>query len=894
MEGRKVRVYELAKELNIDAKELLPILREMGASNPTVMISLDPADARKLKKNFEDRKEKSSIKMEVVETQIKEGVIRRRKVAQKIEEPPAPPEISPAEKEAEEREKSEAEKKKKVLKKKTAPVKKGKENEPAAKETAAEAKAETKPAEPVAPATEEPIPEKKPTGIEILKAPEKVAPKKPKIRLRWIKPTIRKTARADDEIPSKESMAKEQQKSDAEKAQRVEREKKKDKKKKGVKPKSEIEEFVGNAPKGKKIKEPIKRKLRRKIAFKMERGAVEEGMGRVNTDRVYIPQKKKISAKKRLAQKSPITIFRAKKRIVRMGESISVEELSKRMGVKSKLVYNKLNELGIQFEPDTPLAHDQAEMVAREFENEVVQEMFDEATIIKLSAKPAEDGLEPRPPVVTVMGHVDHGKTTLLDYIRKTKVAEKEPGQITQSIGASLVEGPSGKITFIDTPGHAAFTKMRARGAEVTDIVVLVVAADDGVMPQTLEAINHAKAAKVPIVVAINKMDLPDAKPDQIKSRLAEQGLNPEEWGGETLMAACSAKTGKGVDELLEAISLQAEMLDLRGNPKIPARGFVIESKLERGRGTVASIVIKDGTLKRHDAIVCGTYSGRVRALFDHLGRQMESAGPSLPVEVIGLDGVPDAGEKLIVVEDDKSAKIVAEHRAEKRRTDNLTGSVEATMEDLLRKMEQGQKAEINLIIKADTQGALEAVRDAVLKMSTEQVEIKVLHSGPGAITENDVILAETTKSVIIGFGVRPESKAGRIAEEKGVRVSTHRIIYELLDELDLLRKGMTAATKTEKAVGRAEVRQVFNITKVGTIAGCLVQEGVAQRSAQVRVLRDNAVVYEGRIASLKRFKDDAKEVAKGMECGIGIENFNDLKPGDVLEFFIIQEKPAT
>ena len=886
MEGKKLRLYEVARELKVDPKELMPLLREMGIANPTTMSSLEPAEIKKLKKAFEEKKGKTSSKVEVVEIQVKEGVRRRRKMAPKVEEAPAPepaPAVTIEQKEAEQ------EKKKKIGRKKVALEKKAKTKEALAKPEPKE----TAPAEERAVKPEEPAPaEKKPTGIEILKAIEKPVLKKPKVKMRWVKPMIRKTARAADEIPSAEALRQEQKQAEAELAERVEKEKKKDKKKKGVKPKSELEEFLEKPVKGKKIKEPLKRKLRRKIAFKLERGAFEEGLDLIDTERIYIPQKKKPVVKKRPAQKPQITVPSARKRIVRMGETISAEELARRLMVKSNLVFEKMQKLGIQAEGDTPLDFTSASLIAHEFGYEIVQEVFDEGKIIKLPVKPVEEGLEPRPPVVTVMGHVDHGKTSLLDYIRKTRVAEKEPGAITQSIGASLVDGPSGKIVFIDTPGHAAFTKMRARGAEVTDIVVLVVAADDGVMPQTIEAINHAKAAKVPIVVAINKIDLPNAKPDHVKSKLAEQGLMPEEWGGDVLMTPCSAKTGKGVDELLEAISLQAEMLQLRGNPKIPARGFVIESRLDKGRGAVASIIIKDGTLKPKDYMVCGIYSGRVRAIFDHLGRQVESAGPSMPVEVIGLDGVPDAGEELIVVEDEKAAKLVAEHRAEKKRSMSLSGSVGASVEDLLKKMEQGKKSELNLIIKADTHGAVEAVRDSVLRMSSDQVEIKILHSGPGAITENDVLLAETTKAVIIGFGVRPESKAGKLAEEKGIRVYTHRIIYELLDELQRLMKGLVKVEQKERILGRAEVRQVFNISKVGTVAGCFVQEGVVQRGANLRVLRDNAVVYEGRIGSLKRFKDDVKEVAKGLECGIGIENFNDVKPGDVLEFYLMEEKP--
>jgi len=882
MEGKKMRVHELAKELGLEAKKLLPLLREMGIANPTPMNMLEPAEVKKLKKLLEEKKEKEQASIEVVETQVKEGVIRRRKVVHKAEEPEKAPEPVPE---------KEAEKKKKAAKKKTAKTRKGEALEeamPAPEEAAPRPAPEAQP--PAAgPAAAKEAEAKKPTGIGILKEVKELVYKKPKIRARWVSPTIRRTARATGEIPSRESMAEEERKAAAE-AQRIEREKPKDKKKKGAKLKPELEVFPEKLPKGKKVKEGPKRKLRRKIAFKMERGAVEEGLEIAGIERIYTPQKKKPTAKKRAPQKTQVIAPKPEKRVIRMGESIEVAELAHRMGLKAGLVLEKLAGIGVQAGEDAFLNHDEAALAAHEFGYEVIQEIFDEHALLQFPGKEVSGELSPRPPVVTVMGHVDHGKTTLLDYIRKTKIADKEPGQITQSIGASLVDTPSGKITFIDTPGHAAFTQMRSRGARVTDIVVLVVAADDGVMPQTIEAINHAQAAKVPMVVAVNKVDLPGVNTDRIKSKLAELGLNPEEWGGEALMTSCSARTGQGVDHLLENILLQAEMLNLRADPKVPARGFVIESKLEKGRGTVASVIIREGTLHLKDAIVCGIYSGRVRALFDHLGRQMNEAGPGIPAEVIGLDGVPDAGEELIAVEDEHAAKTVAEHRAEKKRAASLTGPVEASLDDLLKKMEQGVKAELNVIIKGDTLGAVEAVRDSILKMSTDQVEIKVLHLGSGAITENDVLLAEASKAVIIGFGVRPESKAAKLAEEKGIRIYFHRVIYELLDQIQAILKGMVEPAKKEKSIGRAEVRQVFNVSKVGAIAGSFVQEGVVNRTAQVRVLRDNAVVYEGRVSSLKRFKDDAREVQAGYECGIGIENFNDLKPGDVLEFFIVEQ----
>jgi translation initiation factor IF-2 len=886
MEGKKIRVHELAKEIGVEAKKvLIPLLREMGIPNATVMNTLEPADIKKIKKLLEEKRNKEKTGVEVVETQVKEGVIRRRKVVHKVEEEKAP---EPEPEKLEE----EPSKKKKVLKKKPAKLAKTEETEKVEKVSEAEpapAPAEPAPAEVKAPVVEEPSPEaKKPSGIGILKEAKEVVYKKPKIKARWTKPTIRRTARATGEIPTMEASAAEE-KLAGHPGKPAEKEKPKDKKKKGGKVKPELETFTDKSDKSKKPKEAVKRKLRRKIAFKMERGALEEGLEIAGVERIYTPQKKKPTAKKRPAQKPQITVPKQGKRVIHMAESIEVRELARRMGLKSGLVMEKLAGLELQAGEGDFLNFEEAALVCREFGFEVVQELFDEAKIIQFPKSPLEEGLEPRPPVVTVMGHVDHGKTTLLDYIRKTKVADKEPGQITQSIGASVVETPSGKITFIDTPGHAAFTQMRARGSQITDIVVLVVAADDGVMPQTLEAINHAQAAKVPIVVAINKMDLPGVNPDRIKSRLAELGLTPEEWGGQTLMVPCSARTGLGVDDLLEHILLQAEILNLHANPKLPARGFVIESKLEKGRGTVASIVVREGTLRLKDPVVCGSYSGKVRALFDHLGRQLQEAGPSMPVEVIGIDGVPDAGEEMIVVKDERDAREVAGHRAEKKRADGLTGSSETSLDDLLKKMEQGIKAELNVIIKADTQGGVEAVRDSILKMSTDKVEIRILHVGSGAITENDVLLAEASKAVIIGFAVRPETKASRMAEEKGIRIYTHRIIYELLDEIDSILKGMVEPVKKEKVLGRAEVRQVFQVSKVGAIAGSFVQEGVVNRTAQVRLLRDNTVVYEGKISSLKRFKDDAREVAAGYECGIGIENFNDLKPGDVLEFFVME-----
>ena len=877
MKGNKVRVHELAKELGLEYKDLVPYLKEMGFASPNPMHTLDEKQVQNLKEIIEKKKQEASER--VVEKQITEGVVlkKRARVKKVEEEAPPPPEAKPKPV------------KKKRVKPKPPEEEKPREEKPPVTRLKKKKKpeAEKEPVSvPPAPSPKETAPleeeAKKPSGMEILKEAEKVVPKKPKPKLRWVKPVIRRTARAVEEFPFAEQVGKEAEK----KAEPEKKEKKKEKKKKGVRPEIKV---IEEPEKGKKLKEGPRRKLRRKIAFKLERGLMEEGAELVDTERMYLPQRKP-SAKKRPGQKPVITIPKPEKRVIKMGEKIEVNELAKRMGVKAEAVLAKLNELGHPADIYDELDYETTALVAPEFGYEVQQEIFDEAKIIEFPRKKEEKKLAPRPPVVTVMGHVDHGKTTLLDYIRKTKVAEKEPGQITQSIGASVVEGPSGTIVFIDTPGHSAFTQMRARGAQVTDIVVLVVAADDGVMPQTIEAINHAKAAEVPIVVAINKIDLQDANPERVKTRLAELGLVPEEWGGETLMIACSARTGEGIDELLEAITLQAELLDLKADPTLPARGYVIESKLEKGRGAVASVIIKEGTLRRQEAVVCGIYAGRVRALFDHLGRQIKEAGPSMPVEVIGLEGVPEAGEELIVVEDEKTAKLVAKHRQERKREESLSAPVQASLEDLLRKMEEGEKVEFNLIIKADTHGAVEAVKDSVEKLASEKVELKILHCGVGAITENDVLLAEASQAVIVGFGVRPDSKANKLAEQKGIQIRTHRIIYELLDELEAMLRGALEPERKEKIIGRAEVRQTFNIPRVGVVAGCYVQEGQITRNSLVRVLRDGAVVYEGRIASLKRFKDDVREVSAGYECGVGIENFNDIKPGDILELYTIEE----
>ena len=498
-----------------------------------------------------------------------------------------------------------------------------------------------------------------------------------------------------------------------------------------------------------------------------------------------------------------------------------------------------------------------------------------------------------RPPVVTVMGHVDHGKTSLLDAIRHTNVTEQEFGGITQHIGAYTVEANGRKITFVDTPGHEAFTAMRARGAKVTDIVILVVAADEGVMPQTVEALNHARAAKVPIMVAINKIDRPEANIDRVKQQLTEQGLIPEDYGGDTIVVPVSARTGEGIDKLLEMMLLQADVMELKANPDRPARGTVVESELDRGRGPVATVLIQEGTLRQGDPFVCGIAYGRVRAMLDHLGQRVTEAPPATPVEIFGLSSVPEPGTPFVVVAEEAKARQVAEFRRSKQREGELQKTSRVSLQDLSERMKAGEVKELRVIIKGDVKGSVEALADSLSRLSTAEVKIEILHSSVGAISETDVTLASASKAVIIGFNVRPEPKAAELAEKEGVEIRLYTMIYEAINEMREAMEGLLAPTYREKSLGRAEVRQTF-IVQGGTIAGSMVIDGKITRNGRARLVRDGRVVWEGKIGSLRRFKDDAREVSAGYECGIGLENFNDVKPDDVIEDFEMEAMRAS
>ncbi len=587
--------------------------------------------------------------------------------------------------------------------------------------------------------------------------------------------------------------------------------------------------------------------------------------------------------------------LKAAKRKIRVTEAIRVADMAHQMGLKANEIIKVLFGLGIMATINQALDFDTATLVASEFGYEVEKVGFSEDDYLTPKDVDAPETLKPRPPVVTIMGHVDHGKTSLLDAIRKTNVTSGEAGGITQHIGAYHVKTKRGEIVFLDTPGHEAFTAMRARGAQVTDLVILVVAADDGVMEQTREAINHSRAANVPIMVAVNKMDKPGADPDRVLRELAELGLQAEEWGGDTIVAKVAAKTRMGLDELLEMVALQAEIMELKANPDKLARGHIVEAKLDKGRGPVATVLIQEGTLRQGDNFVCGPFSGRVRALMSDQGKKVKDAGPSLPVEVQGFEGVPEAGEEFFVVSDEKLARRIADSRAIKQRERDLASESRVTLETFLSQRKSDQETlTLNLVLKADVQGSLEAITEALLKQSTEKVRINVVHGGTGAITESDILLASASQAIIIGFNVRPTSKIKDVAEHENVDIRFYEIIYKLVDDIKSAMTGMLAPVQREVYLGQAEVRDTFSVPKVGVIAGSYVADGKIARNAGVRLLRDGVVVYTGKISSLKRFKDDSKEVVKGNECGVGLENFNDVKIGDIIEAFETVEEAAT
>ena len=599
--------------------------------------------------------------------------------------------------------------------------------------------------------------------------------------------------------------------------------------------------------------------------------------------------KKRYVEKVQIGKKTEITVPKAIKRIIKITESITVGELAKRMGIKAPDLIRALMKMGVMATINHPLDFDTATLLATEFGYEIENVALDVDEM--LEAEPdAPESLIKRPPVVTIMGHVDHGKTSLLDAIREANVISGEAGGITQHIGAYDVELKGRKITFLDTPGHEAFTAMRARGAKVTDIVILVVAADDGVMPQTREAVNHSKAAGVPIIVAINKMDKPDASPGKVKQELMEFGLVSEEWGGETIFVEVSAKKRTNLESLLEMVLLQADVLELKANPDKPARGTIVEAKLDKGRGPVATVLVQEGTLKGGDYFVAGVHYGRVRAMQNDRGDKILAAGPAMPVEVIGFTGVPDAGDVFVALADEKQAKEIATHRQIKLRETELAKHSKLSLEQLYEKIQKGEVKDLNTIVKGDVQGSVEAVAASLKKLTTAAIRLNVLHASVGAITETDVNLASASNAIILGFNVRPEVKAAALAEKEGVDVRLYNIIYDAVDDIKKAMEGLLEPTFKEKTLGRAEIRETFSVPKHGMVAGSYVTDGKIVRNALVRLLRDNVVVFEGKLSSLRRFKDDVKDVTTGYECGISLENYNDITVGDIIECFEMEK----
>ena len=881
----KTRVYELARDLNLTNQILLSKLNELDISVKSHMSSLDDEAVAKVKTVIFGKKEDS-----IEETRIKPTVIRRRrkKVPVEIAPEPAPDSVEIA---------AEQEAAEEVVESKEAPVEQEiaevvEEIETADKNASVELQeVDVKVAEelievdvkpvPETPASEEaPVTakEKKPKKVvkkvkkeiaaKIIQLPvrpvEKPAaktvptPEKPKGKVERMPP---RTPAARPAVPPKELPVKET-------------------KKKKSRQKT-VEEVEGN-----------KKFLKKKISFR-KKSVIE---GAALYDSGYRSRKPRKGAKGKAAatgQKTQITTAKAIKRRIKIDEAIVLSELAKRMGIKSGDMIKTLMGMGVMATVNQSIDYDTAVLVAAEFDYEVERAAFEEEEILKQMADGPEK-MQERPPVVTIMGHVDHGKTSLLDVIRKTHVTETEAGGITQHIGAYLVATDKGQIAFLDTPGHEAFTAMRARGAKVTDIVILVVAADDGVMPQTIEAINHAKAAEVPIIVAINKIDKANADPERVKRELAENGLTPEDWGGDTIFIQVSAKQEQGIDELLEMISLQSEVLELKANPDKLAFGHVVEAKIDTGRGPVATVLVQDGTLRNGDPVVCGVHFGKIRAMLDDKGAQVESAGPSVPVEILGLSGVPVAGDEMIALDDERSARQVSMHRIQRQRSKELAQTNRVSLENLFEQMQQGEIKDLNLIIKADVHGSIEALTEALTKLSNEEVKVNVVHSATGTVTESDIPLASVSNAIIFGFNVRPTPKVQAMAAEENVDMRFYSIIYDVIKDVKGAMVGLMESTYEEHILGSADVREIFQIPKVGVIAGCHVTDGKIERGQKIRVVRDGVILYEGKNSSLRRFKDDVKEVQAGYECGIGIERFNDIKIGDVLECYYLEEiRPA-
>jgi len=944
----KIRIHEFARELKMENKDLLKLLEKMGVEAKSVHSTLDDSDIERVKNHLNLLRKEG-----LVEQRVKPTVIRRR--VKKEEAPPAPEPTPPAA--AQQPVEKPAEKKPPVpeaprteeVSPAVRPLEKkaveGKEEVPPRipEEVIPPLKPATAPAMP--PAAEAKREEEREREIRPLveaeTAPAAEIPESPAEKPRTVPAERAKILEKPAEKPSAKPKKKH------EPAKILERP--------AVPPPSLVTEYrptpsrtgppaarifggtPGRAPAGPprapgapssrpaailprqatgtapaKPAEEEERGRRRK-RFKKDVQVLEEG--KPNRTRVITTKKRAFkeydfireiqddqtvtiefeprakTAKPRTG-KTEITVPKAIKRKIRISEAILVGELAKRMGIKSSEIIKKLMELGMMVTINQAIDAEAASLVATEFGYEIEKTGLEIEDLIEEREERSED-LIPRPPVVTIMGHVDHGKTSLLDAIRQTNVTADEAGGITQHIGAYEVEVDHRRIVFLDTPGHEAFTAMRARGAKVTDIVILVVAADDGVMTQTIEAINHAKAAKVPLIVAINKIDKANANPERVKQALAEHGLVPEAWGGDTIFAEISAKQKIGLTELLEMILLQADVLELKANPNRTMSGTVVESKLDKGRGPVATVLVQDGSLHVGDAFVSGIHFGHVRAMINDRSQRIESAGPSTPVEVIGFDSVPNAGESFVVVTDEKRAKELATQRLQKQREIELAKSSKVTLEDFFKKMQKGVVKDLNLILKADVQGSVEAVSEALNRLSTEAVHVNLLHSSVGAINESDCMLASASEAIILGFNVKIEPKAQALAEQEKIDIRLYNIIYDAIEDVRKAMEGLLEPIFEEKLSGRAEIRQIFNISRVGVVAGCAVLEGKIIRGSRAHLVRGGKVIYEATVSSLKRMKDDVREVQMGFECGITLGEFRDYQVGDIIESYIVEKVTA-
>jgi len=934
----RMRVHELAKELDTTNKELIEKILKLGIQVKNHMSTLNEAAVQKVRDQYS-----GGTTQKVEEKRIGRAVIRRRKKVAEEEVPPvevseeevtpAPVEIQPEAVEAPEE----------VTPMVAPQVPTEKEPEEAQPDVTPPHE-ELQPEPPSAPVPQpppvakeeiiEPGSREEPDGVEAEEAPQEAArlepvkekPTETEMPIEQAAQTVASPEFVEPELKEREEQQREAAEEAEEEGEDGKAKPKKTKKRRRKKsPKDEpariikLPDIIPEEPeeeeelppvaariavKEEEVKELPRKKRPKPAEFEKEAGdRRHRGPRRKEViERENLYSKKELAAQagrergkdrgkpslKEVSKPEP-TVPKPGKRRIKVDEAITVANLARQMGIKAGELIKKLLYLGLPANINQAVDFDTAALLATEFDFEVESTSFEEEDILQVREDQPQD-LTLRPPVITVMGHVDHGKTSLLDAIRNTDVIGGEAGGITQHIGAYYVKLENGEVVFLDTPGHEAFTSMRARGAKVTDLVILVVAADDGVMQQTIEAINHAKAANVPIIVAVNKIDKANANLERVKRELAEHGLIPEEWGGDVTMVEISAKKHIGIEDLLEMVLLQAEIMELKANPNKPARGWVIEAKLDKGRGPVATILIQEGTLRAGDVYVCGVNSGRVRNMFNDRGQRLEEAGPSMPVEVIGLSGVPSAGDDFIVLEDEKQAKMVAENRTLKLREKELTRSTKATLESLYDQIKIGEVKELNVVLKTDVHGSLEAISDSLTKLSTPEVKVNLIHSATGAISETDVMLASASNAIVIGFNVRADAKVHEVAEQEQVDLRYYDVIYQILNDIKDAMVGMLEPVYQEHVIGRAEVRQTFHVPKIGTIAGSYVLDGRVERNAKVRVLRDQVVIYDGKMNSLKRFKEDAKEVKAGFECGIGIENYNDIKVNDILEVYELQE----